>query len=192
MKKELTFEGFGKIPRLNRDCTITEKIDGTNAQLVFDAEGGLLVGSRRRVIFPNGTKGQPKGCDNYGFALWATTNQEALFEYLGEGRHFGEWHGLGIQRNYGLKRKEFALFNTFRHSDTPKPLLDIGLTTVPVLYQGIFTTAMVRETLRDLEANGSRIGEKFMNPEGVIVYHEAAKQYFKATVKNDEKHKFEV
>ena len=31
----ITFEEFKKIPRLFRDCTITEKIDGTNGQIVI-------------------------------------------------------------------------------------------------------------------------------------------------------------
>lgn len=35
----LEFEAFQKIPRLRRDCVITEKLDGTNAQ-VHITEGG--------------------------------------------------------------------------------------------------------------------------------------------------------
>ncbi len=31
-----TFVPFGKIPRLMRDCVITEKIDGTNASVDVD------------------------------------------------------------------------------------------------------------------------------------------------------------
>ena len=61
--EELKFEKFSKIPRLNKTCTITEKIDGTNAQIVFDEDGRFIVGSRKREIFPNGTKGKEKNCD---------------------------------------------------------------------------------------------------------------------------------
>ena len=30
---DIEFQGFGKIPRLNRDIVITEKIDGSNAAI---------------------------------------------------------------------------------------------------------------------------------------------------------------
>jgi len=53
---ELTFEPFQKISRLKRNCTITEKIDGTNSQIVFDLNGDVLVGSRKREIWPEGTE----------------------------------------------------------------------------------------------------------------------------------------
>ena len=38
---ELLFEEFPKIHRLKRGCVITEKIDGTNAQVNFDEEGRI-------------------------------------------------------------------------------------------------------------------------------------------------------
>ena len=40
----MEFEAFPKIGRMNRDCTITEKIDGTNAQLLFDEVGTRVPG----------------------------------------------------------------------------------------------------------------------------------------------------
>jgi hypothetical protein len=54
---------FPRVPRLNREVLITEKIDGTNAQ-VFIAEDGerILAGSRTRWITPE--------VDNFGFAAW--------------------------------------------------------------------------------------------------------------------------
>ncbi len=110
MDNELKFEPFNKIGRLKRTCTITEKIDGTNAQICFNAAGEMLVGSRKRQIWPEGFEGKDKGCDNAGFAKWAYENKDALFDFLGEGRHFGEWCGGKIQRGYGLTEKRFALF----------------------------------------------------------------------------------
>ncbi|TFH36187.1 MAG: hypothetical protein E4G93_02560, partial [Dehalococcoidia bacterium] len=89
----MEFEKFGKIARLNRGMVITEKIDGTNGQLLFDRMGRLWVGSRNRWITPEK--------DNCGFARWAHENRSELFGILGEGRHFGEWWGQGIQRRYG-------------------------------------------------------------------------------------------
>ena len=40
-----------------------------------------------------------------------------------------------------------------------------------------------------LRTFGSVAVPSFMDPEGVVIYHEAAKQYFKVTVKDDEKPK---
>lgn len=186
---ELTFEPFAKMSRMKRGCTITEKIDGTNAQLVFDAEGNMLVGSRKRQIWPEGYEDKPKGCDNYGFAGWAYENQEDLFNFLGEGRHYGEWCGAGIQRRYGLDMKHFALFNTACFGpdaqEIPDYLRNIGLTSVPVLYQGVFTTDAVDEVMADLLKDGSEFAWGFMKPEGVVVYHHALRHYFKVTYEHD-------
>ena len=90
------FEKFDKIARLSRNCIITEKIDGTNAQVFIGENGEFLTGSRNRWITPED--------DNAGFARWALENKEKLLQ-LGPGRHFGEWWGSGIQRRYGLDRK---------------------------------------------------------------------------------------
>lgn len=92
-----------KIGRLSRGCTITEKIDGTNASVfigAYETEGLFLVGSRTRWITPTS--------DNYGFAHWAHSHKDELLQ-LGPGHHFGEWWGLGIQRRYGQLEKKFSL-----------------------------------------------------------------------------------
>lgn len=186
------FNGFPKMARLTRDVVITEKLDGTNAQvLIYDpalnvnAEEGftsatdsngkvwnIKAGSRNRFVTPNS--------DNYGFAGWVWRNAAELVE-LGEGRHFGEWWGNGIQRNYGLKEKRFSLFNTARWSVSRPACCDV----VPVLYSGVFNTAVVDTILFELETAGSVAARGFMNPEGVIVYHEAAGIGFKKTIKDD-------
>lgn len=74
------FEKFPKIPRLNREIVITEKLDGTNASIEITDEGEFLVGSRNRYITPES--------DNYGFARWAYANKEELLK-LGPGRNGG-------------------------------------------------------------------------------------------------------
>lgn len=188
MENELTFEKFPSLKRMKRNCIITEKIDGTNAQICFDAGGNILVGSRKRQIWPEGTDGQLKGCDNQGFAQWAYRLKKELFEFLGEGRHYGEWCGAGIQRKYGLNKKMFLLFNTGRFGPTkqkiPKHLSTEGLGTVPVLYEGIFTTDAVDNTMQKLLETGSHINT-FNNPEGVVVYHTTLRDYFKVTYEHD-------
>ena len=75
------FKCFPKMPRLTREVVITEKIDGTNAQIYINQEGEFFVGSRTRWITPEN--------DNYGFAKWCLDNKDELM-LLGEGRHFGE------------------------------------------------------------------------------------------------------
>jgi hypothetical protein len=179
MEEELQFLKFPSIARLNRDCVITEKIDGTNSQIVFSTSGNILCGSRNRQIDP--------GDDNYGFASWAYANQSPLFRILGPGRHYGEWWGSKIQRKYGLTNedKRFSLFNSGRW--TEELLADVEhLHVVPVLYQGLFSTNVIEETLHTLETNGSAAAPGFMNPEGIVIYQIASKQNYKVTIENDD------
>ena len=87
------FEAFTKIPRLYRDVVVTEKIDGTNAQIYITSDGRVLAGSRNRWL--------TIADDNYGFARWVQAHEEELRVGLGIGRHFGEWWGSGIVNWYG-------------------------------------------------------------------------------------------
>ncbi len=173
------FEEFQKIPRLKRNCVITEKIDGTNAQIHITDDGQMLIGSRSRYIT---TKE-----DNYGFARWAEANRDELLK-LGPGRHFGEWWGSGCQRGYGLTsgEKRFSLFNVGRWKADELPSC-VGL--VPVLYEGPFSTDIVDQCIADLRENGSRAAPGFMKPEGIIIYHAAARSLFKVTLEKDEQPK---
>ena len=179
----MKFEKFPKIGRLKRQCTITEKIDGTNAQIYFDEWGNMLVGSRKREIFPG------KTLDNYGFAGWVELHRPKLFNFLGEGQHYGEWAGNGIQRNYGLDMKRFYLFNSFRfgsgRQEIPQELSDVGLDVVPVLYQGSFESTVIDNVMVNLKHTGSHITTGFDNPEGIIIYHHGTRSYSKITYKND-------
>lgn len=196
------FREWPKTPRLFRDMVITEKIDGTNACIIIEPghpsdsqEGWVGAGqaegvgfvkvgaqSRKRVITP--VK------DNAGFASWVQRNGQRLAEVLGVGYHYGEWWGQGIQRRYGLTEKRFSLFNVHRYRDL---VLDEdgnekipGVNVVPTLYIGPFSTAVVRQTVLDLQEHGSAAAPGFMNPEGVIVYHSAAGQVFKVLIEHDE------
>lgn len=170
------FTSMGKIARLTRNCVVTEKIDGTNASIFIGDAGEFLVGSRTRWITPDD--------DNYGFARWAHANKEQLL-LLGPGHHFGEWWGLGIQRNYGIKEKRFSLFNTARWSDARPSCCGV----VPVLYSGIFDTAEISRVLENLRQNGSEAAPGWFSPEGVVVWHEAARTLFKKTLDKDEQPK---
>lgn len=187
----MEFQGFGKIARLDREIIVTEKIDGTNAQvyITFDdlypraslevarvlTEVGpvsLYAGSRNRWV--------TVGNDNFGFAAWVQENAVELVA-LGPGRHFGEWWGKGIQRGYGADRKYFSLFNTSRWEDEVPTCCKV----VPVLYQGKFSQDSIEWALDRLRGEGSVVAPGFMEPEGVVVYHTASNTLFKKTIGND-------
>ncbi len=194
------YPSFPKIPRLFRDIVVTEKIDGTRGlisiQPVYDEWavsvgtpyfdlGGLIhtvrAGSRNRWITPED--------DNFGFAKWVKENAEKLAE-LGPGLHYGEWWGAGIQRRYGLtgNDKRFSLFNTGRWRDDGREtnIPDVpGLSVVPVLYSGMNHEGAIDDCLDDLNLEGSEAAPGFMKPEGVVVYHTAARTYSKVTIDND-------
>lgn len=177
----MKFEEFPKMPRLSRECVITEKIDGTNAQIyIADDFETMLFGSRTKWITPED--------DNAGFAKWCVKNKDELLT-LGPGRHFGEWWGQGIQRNYGLKEKRFSLFNTSRWNEDNVPKC---CSIVPELYRGLFTTDAVEECLSNLKKFGSIASPGFMKPEGVVVFHVAGNFGFKKTIEKDEVPKSKV
>jgi len=190
----MEFIEYPKTPRLNRNCVVTEKIDGTNACVAIDDSGNIYAGSRNRWITPE--------ADNFGFARWVQDHKEELLK-LGPGRHYGEWWGAGIQRRYGLTEKKFSLFNVARwcvHGTIPLLISNVNpkaplkyqevlphcCSLVPILWSGIFHTAAVNAAVESLRHNGSVASPGFMKPEGVVVYHEAARQVFKVLLENDQ------
>ena len=189
---EHPFTPFPKLARLQREVIITEKIDGTNAQIYITDDGRMLTGSRTRWISPED--------DNFGFAAWARDNKDELMQ-LGPGRHFGEWWGQGIQRKYDLEERRFSLFNVSRwclHGETPKqiPTADPRIVKmqdvlpdcchlVPILRQGINISTLAESALYELRQRGSVAAPGFMNPEGIVVFHTAGDVGFKMTLDND-------
>lgn len=193
----IQFEGFQKIPRWSRDVTITEKVDGTNAQIYICLEDNpegfpsaepvaqvdncvIFAGSRNRWITPER--------DNYGFAGWVREHALPL-RALGPGKHFGEWYGRGIQRRYGLTEQRLALFNVGRWTTAEgvgnRTNLPECVQIVPVMYKGALTDTVVQECIDELSLCGSRIVPGFRDPEGIVIYHSASKQLFKKTCKDD-------
>lgn len=208
------FQAWPKIPRLNRNCIATEKIDGTNAAVLIEEVGpgwpkhefelarvdldltdarelAVFAQSRKRLLQTNEDGG--KGADNFGFALWVKENALELAAVLGEGRHFGEWWGSGIQRAYGLSdgERRFSLFNAGRWHDQAangcgESVAPNCCSVVPVLATGNTINAVAEGAIAMLEDNGSFAAPDFDNPEGVVVYHTAARQSFKVTLEADE------
>jgi hypothetical protein len=172
------FVPFPKLARLSRECVITEKIDGNNAQVHITDEGEVYAGSRTRWLL--------NGDDNFGFAEWVWENKEELLK-LGPGSHFGEWWGAGIKRGYGREDKVFSLFNTHRWSDDA--VRPACCSVVPVLYLGTFDTGVVNHAIEGLAKYGSVAQPGFMKPEGVVVFHTASSTMYKKTCEKDEKPK---
>lgn len=171
----MEFVKFGKIARYSREAIVTEKIDGTNAQIFIDENGGFLTGSRNRWITPEN--------DNFGFSEWAHDNKEELLK-LGPGRHYGEWWGSGIQRGYGLQdgEKRFSLFNVSRWGTDRPTCCDV----VPVIWRGYFDELDIDLIMSSFEYTGSFAAPGFMKPEGIIIYHTAGNLFFKKTFDNDD------
>jgi len=179
----MEFQKFPKIPRLRRDIIITEKIDGTNAQILvyedkFDETEyvDVIAGSRNRWITPEN--------DNYTFAKWVDDNKLRLIKTLGLGRHYGEWWGAGIQRRYDMDKKVFSLFNTKRFDRESEKFQD-DIRIVPVLYEGPWSDRAIADCLQDLAENGSKASPGFMRPEGVCIYHKAGNNIYKVTLERD-------
>ncbi len=181
------FSAFPKIPRLRRTIIVTEKIDGTNAQVVITPDGEVFAGSRNRWITPES--------DNYGFARWVKDHEEELKTGLGIGQHFGEWWGPGIQRGYHSpswdksQNKHFSLFNTHRWSrkaDLPGTHPPACCDVVPVLYIGQYGDTAIQEIIEILRDKGSVAAPGFMEPEGVVVYMQASGTMHKVLLEGDE------
>ena len=159
---------YGKTNRLDSmQVTITEKLDGTNACVVIEQGEFKGTQSRKRAITP--------GDDNFGFASWAYSRQDDLLQ-LGDGYHYGEWVGPGIQKNpHNLEEKKFFLFNTARPVET----LPDGVNQVPILYQGDFLGVNhVDEVAKELFDTETAKGN---TPEGIIVYFHSMRLPMKYT-----------
>lgn len=203
------FNRYPSLSRFSQGWTITEKIDGTNSQIVIDrlasADDGVyrdqavavldrplgegeednpynnlyvFAGSRNRLITPES--------DNMGFARWVRDNAAVLADTLGEGRHYGEWWGQGIQRGYGLREKRFSLFNAIRWQNVALP---DGVYTVPAFVLNGYLdnpgeSALV--AMNRLKEEGSLAAPGYDNPEGIVMYHRASDTGFKKTFDYDE------
>lgn len=212
------FTPWAKTARLFRSIVVTEKLDGTNSAIhltpIADWEADLIqsvpgdnslhvvqVGrvkwavtaqSRKCIITPG------KTTDNYGFAGWVYDNATELVRILGEGLHFGEWWGKGIQRNYGVSGRQFTLFNTERYADLEHTQvgffggIPVTVGVVPVLYEGTFNQGQIEGALRSLDRFGSVAAPGFGKPEGICVYHTQTRGVFKVTLDHNDAGKWEA
>lgn len=160
---DLEFKPFGKILHIGKlYMSITQKINGSNAQIYIyrdeNNELQLEAASRTRWITPED--------DNYGFARFCAENKHEFIDKLGEGRHFGEWCGNGINSGEGLKEKKLCLFNWRRW--TGKELPD-RVMVVPLLYKGAISLDAINDMMDRLKKLGSFLVPGYMKPEGIVV-----------------------
>lgn len=161
----IEFKEFPKIEKYNLQCTITEKIHGTNACIVIDGDW-IAAQSRTRFITPED--------DNYGFAKWVFENASTLIEFFGDGHHFGEWYGLGINSGYGLKEKRFASFDVYLNEKPGRP---DRVDFVPVMHKGDFSPLIAYNSMDILKEKGSFLVKDFMRPEGIVIDIYKGKRY---------------
>jgi hypothetical protein len=180
------FIKFPKITRLSKETiTITEKIDGTNGQIhVWQDDHGI-----RYIKAAGRNRWLTKEDHNFHFYDFVMDNAVELIEELGEGRHYGEWYGQGINRNYGLKEKRFALFNTNRWNNENKPSCCEVIPTLEITTMRSFNENYYLNRLRD---NGSQAVPGFMKPEGIMIYLHNLGKYYKVLLEDDDKHKGEL
>ena len=185
MTEELiSFRAFPKIKRLTKfnplEVTITEKIDGTNGCVVIENGELSFVQSRNRIITPDD--------DNYGFAKWAWANKDALASF-GNGYHYGEWAGEGIQGNpRGLTGKVFYLFNTYKYEnmgEEKRNSLPPNCSPVPTVGSDLqeYSNATIHESMNMVQTWADYYHYK---PEGIMVFFHNFGTYMKHTFDNPE------
>lgn len=200
----IEFQEFPKIPRYRREVALTEKLDGTNAAVVWVPNAGdyedpnviatrdlvdqhgaalgphhLLAQSRQRFIVPGRMRAKS---DNYSFAQWCDERVDELTK-LGPGYHYGEFWGYGIQRGYGMAEKHFSLFNVSRWGDG-KQERPACCDVVPLI--GYVTPDQINNHLEILRRSGSLAAPGYMRPEGLVVWHSQSKQYYKILLEGDD------
>jgi hypothetical protein len=162
----MEFAKFPKIERLEKLFTVvTQKLHGTNAsvhitQELFSQKYTVRAGSRERFITPED--------DNYGFARFVKEHEEEFIRCLGQGVHYGEWAGPGINSGEGLSEKTFFLFDAHRFPTNHE--LPPRCKFVPTLYAGPFCPESIELVKKDLRDNGSKVAPGFMRPEGVVIH----------------------
>lgn len=196
----IEFKAWPKTTRLFRPVIVTEKIDGTNACVIFekpygydtDSEYVFAAQSRNRLITPDS--------DNAGFAAWVYENHGKLFELLGYGRHYGEWWGRKVGRKYDMDHKVFSIFNgdhwhKMNGDEKSIAVGDAFVSRVPVLGRFDMNTNDINSVAAELLLYGSiaaaEFGKEFMNPEGICVFDPLTGIVKKFTFDNNDKGKWE-
>jgi len=163
-----SFQKWPKIKRVHKvDMVITQKMNGTNGQILFEDNGDFMIGSRNQWLSMHQ--------DNFGFYHWAHAHITELFDIFGPGRHYGEWCGPGIQNGEGLKERVFFSFNPFL--EKPHTVEWMNVEPVPLLRHGRWGPNEMDIALAHLDIFGSAVSRRYyilgqnclVEPEGIVV-----------------------
>ncbi len=153
------------------ECYVFPKLDGTNASIWLDEDGGLQAGSRNRHLSIEK--------DNAGFYGWAK-EQANIIAYLQENpthRLFGEWlvpHSLKTYREDAWRR--FYVFDIVdcnepqghMHYHEYKPMLEnYNIDYIPPL--AIIERANYEQFIKQLEKNVFLVEDGKGTGEGVVI-----------------------
>lgn len=130
------------------EVVVTEKLHGTNARFVVDADGNLHVGSHRTWKMVDGTTVWARVAEQYGLREKLRWAAGLVF--------YGEVYGAGVQdMTYGHTggKLSLAFFDVFdpgkgdflSHGEAESLLDGLMLPTVPVLYRGPLDVALLSQ-----------------------------------------------
>jgi hypothetical protein len=212
--KEIEFTSWGKIARLFRDTTITEKIDGTNAAVGIrefqfgwhvggidkDGNDRDMPGNARLVLGPDTDY---DGLPDTEYLVYAQSRSRIITP-AADNFGFARWvwenaATLVADLGKGLHFGEWWGKGIQRGYNVPDKRLSLfntakwgdahfatpNLLSVPVLSVRTFRECDVLGALWELEYYGSRAAPRFKPAEGVCIYHHASREIFKATILND-------
>lgn len=215
----MEFIKFNKIPRLNRDIVITEKIDGTNAQIFITSKE--YFDEYKKSGCPEGICSPDFPDRAFEVNDFISNNcifkKDNIFMFAGsrnrwiqpenDNMGFARWvHEnaeelikLGEGRHFGewwggKIQRGYGLkekrFSLFNVKKwSDEKVRPKCCNVVPVLHEGKFDTNIIENIIYSLKNNGSVASPGFKDPEGIIIYHTASGQLFKKTCVNDEKPK---
>ena len=188
------FKSFKSIENIDRlDVYITQKIHGTNAQILIEEDLTLKDSHCESLnydptpygIFSNATyinldstkkitgigsrsRWLEYDDDNYGFCNFVLENENEFLK-LPAGRYYGEWCVKGINSGEGLSDRKFVLFNPYLKLESLPPQTVL----VPLLFEGKIRAAdlndVINDTFSSLKQNGSSLCPGFMEPEGIVI-----------------------
>ena len=183
--------GNGSRVESGQDRGLARITDGSRRKP--EEEVGVMRGRFLQILSPQISVETPDPIDHRRVAL----KGDLLFQPVMENARD---QGLLLSKggfffDDGGEDKRFSLFNTtvwgpiIKAREIAGLPIPLGLGVVPVMYEGKFLTREVEDQIFRLRTFGSLCAPGFMDPEGVVVYHDAAKAFFKVTVKDDEKPK---
>jgi len=158
---------------------ITEKMDGTNGCIII--KDGIIIGVQSR------TKLLSIDDDNYGFFAWCAEHAAHIIDVLGDGRHYGEFCGPGINKNrHDLGQRAFFIFNTFVYPTIPESAY---IKKIDLIYTGKYSDLEIRKASFYINLRGMRFG---YCPEGFVVFYEAFGGYIKHITRSTDMRKNKV